>query len=61
MTRPTAKEIKAMSDVAGVPVELHYCEGNDKSSNGWHGRVIELCREDWTTWANRFLANARGI
>jgi hypothetical protein len=45
---------------AGVPVELHYCEGNSASPNGWHGRVIELCPVEWTRWANQFLAAARG-
>lgn len=58
--RAEAAEVnfKAALD-AGVPVELHYCDGAATSSNGWHGRVIKLCRAEWTRWANHFLAVAR--
>ena len=44
---------------AGVPVELHYCEGLT-TGNGSHGRVITQCPDDWTSWANEFLAAAHG-
>jgi pimeloyl-ACP methyl ester carboxylesterase len=44
---------------AGVPVELHLCKG-ETTGNGSHGRVVEVCKADWTRWANQFLAAARG-
>ena len=37
---------------AGVPVELHYCAG------AAHGKVIDRCPDEWSRWANDFLAAA---
>jgi hypothetical protein len=42
---------------AGVPIELHYCEGLT-TGNGSHGRVIDRCPGEWSRWANQFLEAA---
>ena len=39
---------------AGVPVELHYCQG------GTHGLVIDRCPTEWARWATWFFTNAAG-
>jgi fermentation-respiration switch protein FrsA (DUF1100 family) len=42
---------------AGVPIELHYCEGLT-TGNGSHGRVVDRCPAEWSRWANQFLEAA---
>jgi pimeloyl-ACP methyl ester carboxylesterase len=37
------------AQAAGVPVELHYCEG------ATHGRVIDTCPAAWAAWVDAFL------
>ncbi len=37
---------------AGVPVELHYCQGAK------HGEVIDTCPAAWAGWATSFLDGA---
>jgi pimeloyl-ACP methyl ester carboxylesterase len=40
---------------AGVPVELHMCEG------ATHGHVIDTCPADWGRWSVDFLDRAFGL
>ncbi|MEZ0241391.1 MAG: alpha/beta hydrolase [Chloroflexota bacterium] len=40
---------------AGVDVEVHTCAG------AGHGRVVEVCADDWATWVRVFLAAHGGI
>jgi hypothetical protein len=40
---------------AGVPVELHMCEG------ATHGKVIDTCPADWGRWSVDFLDRAPGL
>jgi pimeloyl-ACP methyl ester carboxylesterase len=40
----------AAAQAAGVPVELHYCEG------ATHGAVIDKCTAAWAAWVDAFLA-----
>jgi pimeloyl-ACP methyl ester carboxylesterase len=42
------------AQAAGVPVELHMCEG------GTHGKVIDTCPADWGRWSVEFLDRAFG-
>ena len=42
------------AQAAGVPVELHICEG------GTHGMVIEACPDAWARWSVEFLDRVFG-
>ncbi len=46
---------QAEAERAGVPVELHFCEG------ATHGRVIDTCPTDWARWSVAFLGRAFGL
>ena len=37
---------------AGVPAEVHYCEG------AGHAAVVDRCRVEWGAWVRAFLASA---
>jgi pimeloyl-ACP methyl ester carboxylesterase len=43
------------AQAAGVPVELHMCEG------GTHGHLIDTCPADWGRWSVDFLDRAFGL
>ena len=43
------------AQAAGVPVELHMCEGAS------HGHVIDTCPADWGRWSVDFLDRAFGL
>ena len=43
------------AQAAGVPVELHMCEG------GTHGKVIDTCPADWGRWSVDFLNRVFGL
>jgi pimeloyl-ACP methyl ester carboxylesterase len=44
----------AAAQAAGVPVEMHLCEG------AWHGHVIDTCPADWGHWSVHFLETTLG-
>jgi pimeloyl-ACP methyl ester carboxylesterase len=42
------------AEAAGIPVEAHWCEG------AGHGRVVDVCRDDFATWVLDFFSQASG-
>jgi uncharacterized protein len=48
-------DIEREAKAAGVPVELHMCEG------ATHGKVIDTCPVDWGRWSVEFLNRAFGL
>jgi dipeptidyl aminopeptidase/acylaminoacyl peptidase len=51
----SAEAVFAEAERAGVPVELHLCEGAP------HGLVIDTCPDDWARWSVDFLNRAFGL
>jgi pimeloyl-ACP methyl ester carboxylesterase len=42
------------ADAAGIPVEVHWCD------DAGHGRVVDVCRDDFATWVRDFFTAASG-
>jgi hypothetical protein len=41
----------AAAEEAGLTYDWHVCDG------AGHGRVVETCEADWTTWVQAFLSS----
>lgn len=48
------EELVADAAAAGIPVELHWCEG------AGHGRVDDVCPDDYARWIRDFFIAASG-
>jgi uncharacterized protein len=46
------EELVATAEAAGISVELHWCDG------AGHGRVIDVCTDDYATWVRDFFTAA---
>jgi dipeptidyl aminopeptidase/acylaminoacyl peptidase len=51
----SAEAVFDEAERAGVPVELHLCEGAP------HGLVIDTCPDEWARWSVDFLNRAFGL
>ncbi len=45
----------AAATAAGVDIEVHLCAGAE------HGRVVEVCADEWARWVRVFLAAHGGV
>jgi dipeptidyl aminopeptidase/acylaminoacyl peptidase len=48
------EELVADAVAAGIPVSLHWCEG------AGHGRVDDVCPDEYATWVRDFFLTASG-